>query len=41
MVGMHTQCDTRWREMSAPASSRSQRGRITVVLPTTAGASTL
>ena len=40
IVGMQVQCVTRWREMMRPASSRSQRGRMTTVLPVKAGAIT-
>jgi hypothetical protein len=33
MVGMLVQCVTRQREISRPASSRSQRGMMTSVAP--------
>ncbi len=33
IVGMQVQCVTSWREISRPASSRSQRGITITVLP--------
>ena len=40
IVGMQVQWLTRWRAISRPASTRSQRGITTTVAPLQAGAST-
>jgi hypothetical protein len=37
IVGMQVQWLTRWRLISRPASSRSQRGMMTTVLPASTG----